>query len=115
MKPEISKHLLTILGNLINNAIDASLNSEQKQLQIFVTDIGNDIIFDIEDSGEGIEEDLALKVFEKGFSTKGELHSGYGLYFVKTTLELLGGFISIDKGNFGTIISVHIPKGFSHD
>ena len=115
IKPEISKHLLTILGNLINNAIDASLNSEQKQIQIFVTDIGHDIIFDIEDSGEGIKEDLALKVFEKGFSTKGELHSGYGLYFVKTTLELLGGFISIDKGNFGTIISVHIPKGFSND
>ena len=97
IKPEISKHLLTILGNLINNAIDASLNSEQKQLQIFVTDIGNDIIFDIEDSGEGIEEDLALKVFEKGFSTKGELHSGYGLYFVQTTLALLGGFISLVK------------------
>jgi sensor histidine kinase regulating citrate/malate metabolism len=109
--PSISKHLLTILGNIINNAIDAAALSEKKEVILFATDIGNDLIFDVEDSGEGINEAIQEKIFEKGFTTKGKLHSGYGLFFVKSTLEWLGGFISIGKGNYGTIISIHIPKG----
>jgi len=112
--PSISKHFLIILGNVINNAIDASMSSSQKEVTLFATDIGNDIVFEVEDSGEGIEEEMVEKVFEKGFSTKGELHSGYGLFFVKSTLELLGGFVSIGKGNYGTIITIHIPKGLPH-
>ncbi|AFL67921.1 ATP-binding protein [Sulfurospirillum barnesii] len=111
ISPAISKHLLTLLGNIINNAIDAAALSEAKKVTLFATDIGNDLIFEVEDSGLGIDERVCEKIFEKGFSTKGELHSGYGLYFVKSTLELLGGFISFGKGNYGTIVSIHIPKG----
>lgn len=114
VNPFIAKHLVTILGNVINNAIDASMTSEKKEVTLFATDIGNDLIFDIEDTGGGIDERIMDKIFDKGFTTKGELHSGYGLFFVKTTLEWLGGFISVDKGNYGTIISIHIPKGTLH-
>ena len=113
--PSISKHLLTILGNIINNAIDAAELSEKKEVTLFVTDIGNDLIFEVEDSGLGIDETLHEKIFEKGFTTKGELHSGYGLFFVKSTLEWLGGFVSFGKGNYGTIVSIHIPKGNRND
>lgn len=113
--PSISKHLLTILGNIINNAIDAAVVSEQKEVILFATDIGNDLIFEVKDSGMGIDTMLSEKIFEKGFTTKGELHSGYGLFFVKSTLEWLGGFISFGKGNYGTIASIHIPKGGRHD
>lgn len=109
--PSISKHLLTILGNIINNAIDAAMTSEKKEVILFATDIGNDIVFEVEDSGNGIDETIMDRIFEKGFSTKGELHSGYGLFFVKSTLEQLGGFVSLGKGNYGTIITIHIPKG----
>lgn len=114
IKPSISKHLLTILGNVINNAIDAAMESERKEVILFATDIGHDIVFEIEDTGNGIDEKCVETIFEKGFSTKGELHSGYGLFFVKSTLEQLGGFISIGKGNYGTIITIHIPKGIPH-
>jgi sensor histidine kinase regulating citrate/malate metabolism len=111
IQPAISKHLLTILGNIINNAIDAAMISEKKEVTLFATDIGNDIVFEVEDTGEGIDERVRETIFEKGFTTKGQLHSGYGLFFVKSTLELLGGFVSIGKGNYGTIVSIHIPKG----
>jgi len=113
--PSISKHLLTILGNIINNAIDAAKLSENKEVILFATDIGNDLIFEVEDSGIGIDATLGEKIFEKGFTTKGELHSGYGLFFVKSTLEWLGGFVSFGKGNYGTIVSIHIPKGGRND
>lgn len=107
----ISKHFLTILGNIINNAIDAAKNSSQKEVTLFATDIGHDIVFEVEDSGSGIDDSMIDKIFEKGFSTKGDAHSGYGLFFVQNTLEQLGGFVSIGKGNYGTIITIHIPKG----
>lgn len=87
----------------------------EKEVILFATDIGNDLIFEVEDSGMGIDTMLSEKIFEKGFTTKGELHSGYGLFFVKSTLEWLGGFISFGKGNYGTIASIHIPKGGRHD
>ena len=108
--PSISKHLVTIFGNVINNAIDAALNSEIKKIKLFITDIGNDIVFEIEDSGKGIDEKMIEKIFEKGFTTKGEFHSGYGLFFVKNTLELMNGFITIVPSNYGTITSVYISK-----
>jgi two-component system, CitB family, sensor kinase len=108
--PLISKHLVTILGNVINNAIDAALDSEAKKIKLFVTDIGNDIVFEIEDSGKGIDEEMIVKIFEKGFTTKGNLHCGYGLFFVKNTLELINGFITIVPSNYGTITSIYIPK-----
>jgi len=111
ISPTISKHLLTILGNIINNAIDAAQHSELKKVSVFATDSGNDLIFEVEDSGGGIDTPLLERIFEKGFTTKGELHSGYGLFFVKKTLDWLGGFVTIDKGNYGTIITIHIPKG----
>lgn len=113
--PCIEKHLSTILGNIINNAIDAAKHSEKKEVILFATDIGNDLIFEIEDSGSGIDKSMLDKIFEKGFTTKGKLHSGYGLFFVKNTLEWLNGFVSISKGNYGTIVAIHIPKGARYD
>jgi two-component system, CitB family, sensor kinase len=108
--PLISKHFVMILGNVINNAIDAALDSKAKKVKLFATDIGNDIVFEIEDSGKGIDESMIVKIFEKGFTTKSELHCGYGLFFVKNTLELINGFITIVPSNYGTITSIYIPK-----
>ena len=62
------------------------------------------------DSGKGIDESMIENIFEKGFSTKGELHCGYGLFFVKNTLELINGFITIIPSNYGSITSIYIPK-----
>lgn len=111
----ISKHLLTVLGNIINNAIDAAKDSPLKEVTLFATDMGNDYLFEIEDSGKGIDPAIINTIFIKGFSTKGDLHSGYGLFFVKNALEWLGGFITMEKGKSGTIASIHIPKGIHHD
>lgn len=107
----VSKHLLTVLGNIINNAIDAAQHGSEKCVTLFASDAGNDLIFEVEDSGGGIDEALLERIFERGFTTKDDLHSGYGLFFVKSTLERLGGFIAIDKGKYGTIMTIHIPKG----
>ncbi|MPY23255.1 sensor histidine kinase [Shewanella psychropiezotolerans] len=105
--------LVTILGNIIDNAFDASLKNSAKihMVNLHMTDIGNDLIFEVVDSGGGIGSDLKANIFALGETTKAEMGHGIGMYLVKNALAQLGGSISISnaKGG-GTIMTVYIPK-----
>ena len=37
---------------------------------MFVTDIGEEIVIEVEDSGQGIHDEVIASIFYKGFSTK---------------------------------------------
>ncbi|RSL31690.1 sensor histidine kinase [Salibacterium salarium] len=103
--------LISILGNVIDNAMDASLHDNNPKVIFFVTDIGYDIIFEISDNGPGLPADVPA-MMEKGFSTKqGRNKRGYGLAIIRDTVEELGGmmeFETLEKG--GAIFSIYIPK-----
>jgi len=102
--------LIIILGNILDNAFDAAADSEEKKVSFFVTDFGNDVLFEITDSGKGIPNGLEETIFQKGVSLKGEKR-GYGLANVKEEVELLGGFIElISRKDEGTVFSVFLPK-----
>lgn len=103
--------LVTILGNLIDNAFDASLqNGKDPQVRLSMTDSGNDLVFEIEDSGNGIPDELSDKMFEKGFSTK-QADRGHGLYLVKCALKDLNAQMTLtDSPLGGALFSVFIPK-----
>ncbi len=102
--------LIIILGNLIDNAFEAVADSKVKEVVFFVTDIGNDIIFEVEDSGVGIKNGAEDKIFQKGFSVKGE-NRGYGLTNVKEEVELLGGSVEWTNTQAGgAIFTVILPK-----
>ena len=103
--------VLTILGNLIDNAFDAALQKgTDPQVRLSMTDSGNDLVFEIEDSGPGIAADLSDKIFEKGFSTK-NTDRGQGLYLVKKALSEVQGQITFAESELGgTLFSVFIPK-----
>ena len=105
--------LLTALGNLIDNAMDAvQIKHPSKQhISIFFTDIGNDIIFEIEDSGDGILEEHAHKLFDQGFSSKEGLHRGFGLALTKQMLAEVDGDLYVEEGELGgACFVVSIPK-----
>jgi two-component system, CitB family, sensor histidine kinase CitS len=102
--------LIIILGNVINNAFDAVMDNEEKIVSFFVTDLGRDIVFEIADNGKGLEKGTEQKIFQKGFSLKGE-NRGYGLAHVREEIELLQGTIEI--GSYeqeGTIFTIILPK-----
>jgi len=103
--------LLTILGNLLDNAFDAALQGEKSpQVKLSMTDIGNDLVFEIEDSGAGVSPELSNKIFDKGFSTK-HADRGQGLYLVKKALRDLGGEMTLSDSDMGgALFSVFIPK-----
>ncbi|MBT2218464.1 sensor histidine kinase [Virgibacillus dakarensis] len=103
--------LITILGNLIDNAMEAVEANETKHVTFFTTDLGEDIIFEIADNGRGIPEDTIANIFETGFSTKGKYDRGYGLASVKEIVdELKGSIVVHNQPDGGAVFSVFIPK-----
>ncbi|GAA0737171.1 sensor histidine kinase [Clostridium oceanicum] len=104
--------LVTIIGNLINNSIDAIniCSKNKKIINLFLNETDKFIIIEINDTGCGISEECLDKIFEKGFSTKGK-NRGTGLFLLKNIVENLNGIILIDsKENIGTTIKVKLPK-----
>jgi sensor histidine kinase regulating citrate/malate metabolism len=109
--------IITILGNLLDNALEATLEVDgtDGEVHLSMTDLGNDIIIEVEDSGPGIEEGSEDKIFERGMSTKNRPHGGVGLYLVKQALENLGGHITIGESELGGVLfTVIIPKERRH-
>lgn len=105
--------LVTILGNLIDNAMEAVLeaNTQHKGVTVFLTDLGADLIIEIEDTGQGIPEDIGEAIFEYGFSTKETENRGVGLHLVKRAVEKLNGYLTYTSGSDGgTFFTVAIPK-----
>ena len=110
----LDRHTLTtVLGNIINNAIEAAVTGKARpQIRLFMSDFGNDLIFEIEDSGDGIDEAVADTIFTKGVSTKSGNQRGYGLYLAKKAIDTLGGTIEIHPGDEGgTRFEIIIAKG----
>lgn len=108
--------LVTILANLLDNAMDANLRNSGREIHLSMTDLGNDLIFEVEDEGGGINQAMASTLMQKGVSSKdGEQH-GYGLYLVGQALERLGGNLIfetvLDRENVlpGVRVEVYIPK-----
>jgi two-component system, CitB family, sensor histidine kinase MalK len=105
----ISHELITILGNLIDNALESVSTCSRRQIEVHF-DYGDDILtIDVKDTGVGIEKETLNHMFERGFSTKGE-DRGLGLFLVNQSLEKLGGEIEISsKLSQGTRFVVYIP------
>lgn len=118
---KVPKHLdmaklITILGNLLDNAIEAVTESEKKIVTFFATDEGNDIIFEIADSGPGIKEEDISSIFQRGYSTKGDVGRGYGLSIVKEVTDELRGTIEVaNQKDGGVIFTVFIPKEINEE
>jgi len=108
-----SQALLTAVGNLIDNAIDAVMDSlpTNRKISIFFTDVGDDILFEIDDSGTGISEVYVTKLFEQGFSTKEGSDRGFGLALTYQLISTIGGQIYVEESELGgSCFIVSIPK-----
>ena len=108
----LDRHTLTTaLGNIIDNAIEAASGGEAPAwVGLFMSDFGHDLVFEIEDSGSGIDPAIVERIFERGISTKKEGKHGYGLYLAKKSIDTLGGMIEV-SGEKPTRFEIIIPKG----
>lgn len=107
-----SEALVTITGNLIDNAIDAMNISSNpvKELNFGVFTKNGEMLLLVQDTGTGIPSELKDRIFENGFSTKGT-GRGVGLFHTKQLIESLGGSINLEsqKGK-GTCFTVTLKS-----
>ncbi|MBU8918833.1 sensor histidine kinase [Bacillus sp. FJAT-29953] len=106
--------LVTIIGNLVNNAFEAVRANDKadKIVSLFLTDLGRELIIEVEDNGEGIDAEFAEQIFKEGFSTKKSgSNAGIGLSLVQKEIHELGGYVTFSSSmGEGSIFTVAIPK-----
>lgn len=100
-----------VIGNIIDNAIYALENSQgNKYIEIILHEDIKYYYFTIKDNGSGMTQDIIDKIFETGFTTKGNKGEGMGLAITKETLLNYGGSINVRVDNGETIFEGQIPK-----
>lgn len=110
--------LTSILGNLLDNALEAAKREKSRpaRVELFMTDIGRDLIFEIEDSGPGVPPEDHERIFSRDVSAKdsgpgrSRFH-GMGLFLVDRYVRDLQGQLTISTGDLGgALFILSIPK-----
>ena len=104
--------LVTILGNLIENATESLNRSTRREKEIHVSILENPdgLLLCVEDTGPGILPELLPYIFEPGISTKREAGHGVGLAQIKDLTDLYHGQIRVEsEPKSGTAFFLSFP------
>ncbi|WP_409296826.1 DcuS/MalK family sensor histidine kinase [Peribacillus sp. SCS-26] len=116
--PKLTQELITILGNLVDNAIESMMSALVKELDVQLEYELGSLYIEVADSGPGIDPEIQEHIFERNVSTKGSSR-GYGLYLVKNSVGQLGGELTLESPpEQGAVFRISIPyekRGDSDD
>ncbi|TKV28260.1 sensor histidine kinase [Arthrobacter sp. NamB2] len=112
--------LVTIIGNLLDNAFDEAAGSEEPRVLLGVRRVttGNappQLEIVVEDSGNGLPDSEKAKVFEFGYSTKKSDDRpggarGIGLALVRQAVQRFAGTLEVtDADHGGARFTVRLP------
>lgn len=87
--------LVTIIGNLIENSIEEVKSRENPWIYVGIYN-EDKIKIVIKNNGRKIDDEFKKKIFERGYSTKGECR-GLGLYNIKNIVSNLSGTINVES------------------
>ncbi len=108
-----SRDLVTVVGNLVDNAVDhlSGLYVAGGEIEVGIWRHENTIRVDVSDSGDGIAPELIGRIFRPGYTTKdSRSHDGLGLALVEEVVRSYGGSIAVDsEPGSGSLFSVTIP------
>lgn len=101
--------LYRIIINIVNNAIRAMKNSGTLIAKSF-QDLNN-MVITIENNGEKIPEEIIYKIFDSGFTTKGDndKNHGYGLCITRELIEKHSGKIFVESNDNITKFTIKLP------
>jgi two-component system CitB family sensor kinase len=103
------RDLITVVGNLVDNAIDAASGSTNSWVEVSVRAEAGGIAVRVRDSGPGIDEPVVDEIFREGFTTKGGgAHYGIGLALVRQVAQRSGGWVSVANDG-GAVFTALIP------
>ncbi|WP_232224543.1 sensor histidine kinase [Microbacterium sp. 1.5R] len=99
-----------MLGNLIDNAMDAAATGAERWVGVSLRPSKNGgIVLEVSDGGDGIPSDLRERVFTQGFSTKPASNHGrgVGLALVRAVVAGVGGTVELSA--HPTTFTVTLP------
>ncbi|WAZ24198.1 sensor histidine kinase [Streptomyces cinnabarinus] len=110
-----ARDLVTILGNLIDNAVDAAQGSVRARVTVTAYTEASELVLRVSDTGTGVDPAHAEAVFERGFSTKpaaGPGGRGLGLALVRQAVGRHEGTLTVaGAAEGGAEFEVRLPLG----
>ncbi|MFB6564272.1 ATP-binding protein [Streptomyces sp. NPDC056400] len=102
-----ARDLVTVLGNLIDNAVDALTAVPGARIAVTLRPEPDELLLRVADNGPGLPE--GVDVFRRGWSGKGE-DRGLGLALVRQVAERYGGAVVAAQGpGGGAEFTVRLP------
>ncbi len=97
-----ARDLVTVLGNLVDNALDAVAGSSWKRVDVVLSGDDGGLNLTVGDSGPGLEDDAAAHALERGWSTKaGGTGRGVGLALVAQVARRHAGEVRVGRSSLG--------------
>ncbi|WP_210429098.1 sensor histidine kinase [Nocardioides eburneiflavus] len=113
LDPEASTDVGTVLGNLVDNAIDASVSVGGTSVEVDLR-LDDDVVhLAVSDSGPGVPPELVGQIFRRGWSSKAATAEGrgVGLALVQVVCERRGGAVTVHAGpdGAGAVFEARLP------
>ena len=101
------------LTNMLSNGIDAVIlrGNVDGKVVLRTRDEGDDLIFEVEDNGCGMDWEVKQKIFTTFFTTKGGEGTGLGLLTTRKIIQEHFGKVEVDtKEGIGTTFRARLPR-----
>jgi two-component system CitB family sensor kinase len=118
LAPELSADVATVVGNLVDNAMDAASAAPRRWVEVGLGLVDDEVDVVVRDSGPGVPPGMEAEVFRRGVSTKGSAHRdpavpggrGIGLSLVHLVCTRRGGEVTANSSD-GSVFTARIPAG----
>ncbi len=107
--PMDSREMCRVLGNLLDNAIDALEGVKGGRIDVELTEDLRAYGFRVFNNGPAVSPEHRELIFQTGFTTKLK-GTGMGLYIVRTIMREHGGDVTLETGDAGTAFTGTLPR-----
>lgn len=110
LDPAVSADVITVLGNLIDNALDATRSHGGREVSVRLAGGPHGLTVRVADTGPGIAPEDIDRVFERGWSSKpaGSAGRGIGLALVQAVCSRGGGRVTVTQGDHGAVFTASL-------
>src|SRR3954451_4442432 len=107
---ELSGDVTTVVGNLVDNALDAAASAPQRWVEVSLGLVDGEVEVVVRDSGPGVPAGMEKEVFRRGVSTKvgGTGERGIGLSLVHLLCTRRGGDATASSDG-GSVFTARLP------
>jgi sensor histidine kinase regulating citrate/malate metabolism len=106
--PLSGQEMVTVVGNLIDNAMDAC-EREDPWVEVTVSQDNGTLLIRVADSGPGMDAGTFEKAMQRGYSTKRDSGHGLGLALVAQVVKRHNGTLTADV-TYGSVVTVTVSE-----